>query len=159
MLSHMANVQLTGSERTVVYKDLATQRILCFGLENAEPVVPPGTRYVSYVLLHASEIERWSKRYQEQCARDREQAFVRTLEREKPFRQAVRDAVVARNQHLDPWNRAINLRMLEAQDTLYQRILESRRRAEVCIVAEKYEATSDSVKVALDSPHIRPNNA
>jgi hypothetical protein len=153
------NVQLTGGEKTVVYQDLDTKRILCFGIEGAAPVVPPGTRYRSEVLLHARDIERWSKRYQIQCAEDREQATVRRLEAERPFRKAVRDAIVERNSGLDQWNQAINLRMLDAQDTMYERILESRRRAEVCIVAEKYEATSDSVKVALDSPHIRPNNA
>jgi hypothetical protein len=64
-----------------------------------------------------------------------------------------------RNQHLDPWNRDINLRMMDAQDKMYDRILESRRKAEVCIVAEKYDENSDSVKMALDSPLLRPNNA
>lgn len=153
------NVQLTGGEKTVVYVDLDTRRILCFGPENANPVVPAGTRYRSETLLHAYQIERWSKRYQEQCAHDRDEAAVRTLEREAPFRKAVRDAVEMRNQSLDPWNREINRRMMDAQDTMYRRVIEARRKAEVCIVAEKYDENSDSVKMALDSPHIRPNNA
>ncbi len=154
----MANVQLGSTERTVVWVDIDTKRILAFGIEGANPVVPAGTRYRGETLLHAHDIERWSKKYQAQCAEDREQASVRRLESEKPFRQAVREAILARNRHLDPWNADINLRMLDAQDKLYDRILESRRHAEVCIVAEKYEASSDSVKVALDSPLIRPNN-
>lgn len=155
----MSNVQLGSSERTVVYTDLDSRRILCFGIEGAPPVVPLGTRYRSETLLHASDIERYSKKYQEQCARDRDEAAVRTLEREAPFRKAVRDAVIDRNSSLDPWNREINIRMMDAQDTMYQRVIEARRRAEVCIVAEKYTADSDSVKMALDSPHIKANNA
>lgn len=152
-------VQLTGSERTIVYRDLDTHRILCFGIVGADPVVPRGTRYEAIELLHASDIERWSKRYQEQCATDRDQATVRRLEAERPFRQAVRQAVLDRNNRIDKWNQDINLRILDAQDKLYERILESRRKAEVCIVAEKYDANADSVKMALDSPQIRPNNA
>lgn len=155
----MSNVQLTKKETTVVYIDTDSKRILCFGPDGYPPVLPSGTRYTSETLNHASDIERWSKKYQEQCALDRDQAAVRTLERERPFRQAVRAAIEERNNSLDPWNRDINLRMLAAQDTLYERILESRRKAEVCIVAEKYSADSDSVKMAMDSPHIRPNNA
>lgn len=143
----------------MVYRDLDTKRILCFGIEGADPVVPLGTRYESFTLLHSSEIERWSKRYQEQCARDREETTVRRLEAERPFRQSVRDAVIARNANLDPWNRDINLRMLDAQDTMYMRVLDARRKAEVCIVAEKYDADSDSVKIAMDSPSIKANNA
>lgn len=155
----MANVQLAAKERTVVFRDLDSGRILAFGIEGADPFVPVGTRYESFVVHHAYELERWSKQYQEQCALDREQTTVKRLEAERPFRQAVREAVIARGAHLDPWNRDINIRLLDAQDTMYQRILESRRKAEVCIVAEKYDADSDSVKMAMDSPHIKANNA
>ena len=155
----MANVQLAEREQTVVFRDLDTKRILCFGIVGADPVVPLGTRYESIVLMHAKDIERWSLRYQEQCSRDREATTVRRLEAERPFRQAVRDAVIQRNSKLDPWNRDINLRMLDAQDTMYQRVLDARRKAEVCIVAEKYTADSDSVKMAMDSPMIKANNA
>ena len=155
----MGNVQLVGKEVTVVFKSLDTGRILGFGVEGMPLVAPPGTRYTSTVLNHAADIERYSQQYREQCACDREEATVRRLESERPFRQAIRAAVMERNQHLDPWNRDINLRMMDAQDKMYDRILESRRKAEVCIVAEKYDENSDSVKMALDSPLLRPNNA
>lgn len=154
----MPNVQLTGGEATVVYTDLDTGRILAFGPVGARPVVPAGTRYQSELLAHASDIERWSRRYQIQCQRDRDEAAVNRLESERPFRAALKSAILERNNQLDPWNRDINLRMIEAQDKLYERILESRRKAEVCIVAEKYTADSDSVKMAMDSPLITPRS-
>lgn len=95
------------------------------------------------------------KKYREQNNRDREEATVRKLESERPMRDAIRAAVLERNNGLDPWNRDINLSMLRSMDTMYERVLNSRRKQEAVLVAEQYEAGKTSADVAADSPIVR----
>lgn len=154
----MENVQLTGRERTVVYRDLDSSRILGFGIDGAPPInVPHGIRYETIVVLHARDLDRFMDQYRQQHVRDEEEAAIRKLERERDFRKANRDAIIARNAHLDPFNRDVNLRMLEAQDRIYERILNQRLKAVPRLAAEMYEEGGNEdriVKDALNGRHI-----
>lgn len=147
-----ANVQLTGKERTVVYRDLDSGRILSFGVAGALPLnVPDGIRWEAVECLHASDLDRYMDQYRRQHIEDEERAAVRKLEREREFRKAVRDSIVARNRHLDPWNQGINLRMLDAQDKMYDRILMQRMRAVPKLVAEMYEEGGNQERIVKDA--------
>lgn len=146
------NVQLTGKERTVVYRDLDSGRILSFGIAGAPPLnVPQGIRWEAVECLHASDLDRYMDQYRQQHIEDEERAAVRKLERERDFRKSVRDAIVARNRHLDLWNQQINLRMLDAQDKLYDRILTQRMRAVPKLVAEMYEEGGNQDRIVKDA--------
>ena len=147
----MGNVQLTGRERTCVYRELGTSRILSFGIDGAPPLhVPPGIRYETIPCLHAHDLDRFMDQYRQQHIDDEERAAVDKLERERGFRKAVRDAVIARNAHLDQFNRDVNLRMLDAQDKLYERILSQRMRAVPQLAAERYEQGGDETRIVRD---------
>ena len=151
-LSDMGNVQLCKTERTCVYKDLDTGRILSFGIAGAPPLnVPDGIRYEAIECLHASDLDRFMDQYRQQHIEDEERAAVSKLERERGFRKSVRDSVIARNAHLDPFNRDVNLRMLDAQDKLYERILSQRIRAVPKLAAEMYEQGGDDMKIVKDA--------
>lgn len=154
----MGNVQLTGSERTCVWIDSDSKRIIGFGPEGAKPKAPPGSRITSYTCLHAHELDRWMNKYREQCDRDSDESTVRKMEQERPMRNAIREAVLERNKHVDPMNRDLNLRSLELMDTMYERILARRRQAETFLAAEAYEAGTKSTDVALDSPFLKTVN-
>jgi hypothetical protein len=57
---------------------------------------------------------------------------------------------VARNVHLDAFNRDVNIRMLDAQDTMYERILSQRIRAIPKLAAEMYEQGGDDTRIVAD---------
>jgi hypothetical protein len=146
------NVQLTGKEKTVVYRDLDSGRILCFGVEGAPPMgLPRNIRYEAITVLHAHDLDRFMDQYRAQHIRDEETTAINKLEREKGFRKAVRDAVVARNRHLDKWNQDVNLRMLDAQDKMYDRVLTARMRAVPRLAAEMYDAGGDETRIVKDA--------
>ena len=148
----MGNVQLCGKERTVVYRDLDSSRILGFGIEGAPPInCPEGIRYEMITVLHARDLDRFMDQYREQHIRDEEQAAVKKLERERGFRKANRDAILARNSQLDPFNRAVNLRMLDAQDRMYEETLSRRLKAIPRLAAEMYEAGGDETRIVKDA--------
>lgn len=152
ILNAMSNVQLTGQERTCVYREIGTGRILSFGISGAPPLnVPEGIRYETVECLHASYLDRFMDQYRQQHIDDEERAAVRKLERERDFRKSVRDAIVARNRHLDAFNRDVNLRMLDAQDKLYERILTQRLRAIPKLAAEMYEEGGDDSRIVKDA--------
>lgn len=113
--------------------------------------VAPGIRYETIEVLHAHDLDRFMDQYREQHIRDEESAVVAKLERERGFRKSVRDAVMARNQHLDAWNRDVNIRMLDAQDKIYERILTSRLRAVPKLVSEAYETGGDDERIIKDA--------
>ena len=146
------NVQLSGKERTVVYRDLDSGRILGFGIDGAPPInAPQGIRYETIVVFHAKDLDRFMDQYREQHIRDEEQAVVAKLKREEGFRKANRDAILARNPGLDPLNQAINLRMLEAQDRLYEQTTSRRLRAIPRLAAEMYEQGGDDTRIVKDA--------
>ena len=148
----MSNVQLTGRERTCVFRELGTGRILSFGISGAPPLnVPEGIRYETIECVHASDLDRFMDQYRQQHIDDEERAAVRKLERERDFRKSVRDSIIARNRHLDAFNRDVNLRMLDAQDKIYERILTQRMRAVPKLAAEMYEAGGDDSRILNDA--------
>lgn len=106
--------------------------------------VPPGMRYEAIDCLHASDLDRYMNQYRQQHIEDEERAAVRKLEKEAVFRKANRDAVLAHSAHLDPFNRDINMRMLDAQDKMYERILYQRIRAIPKLASEMYEEGGQS---------------
>jgi hypothetical protein len=134
-----------------VYRELSSGRILSFGIEGAPPInVPEGMRYETVTCLHASDLDRFMDQYRQQHIDDEERAAVKKLEKERGFRKAVRDAIVARNVHLDAFNRDVNIRMLDAQDTMYERILSQRIRAIPKLAAEMYEQGGDDTRIVAD---------
>jgi hypothetical protein len=146
------NVQLTGTERTVVFREVGTNRILSFGIAGAPPLsVPQGIRYETIECLHASDLDRFMDQYRQQHIDDEERAAVRKLEKERDFRKSVRDAIIARNRHLDAFNRDINLRMLDAQDKIYERILTQRMKAVPKLTAEMYDEGGDDTRIVKDA--------
>jgi hypothetical protein len=151
----MSNVQLSSRESVVVYRDPETKRILGFGPEYAKPAFPAGTKYTSETCLHASDVERRMMEYREQCLRDAEASTLRKLERERPIRDSIRSAVLARNSEVDPWNRDVNNALLRTWDHFYQRACNARLKAEVCTVAEKYDASKTTEQIANESRYIQ----
>lgn len=151
----MANAQLGIQERTVVYRDLDTKRILGFGPENFPPAVPAGTKYTATVCYSAKAIERGAEEYRAQSLRDREETSLRRLEAERPIRTAIKDALAERNRHLDPKNRDYNNAMLKLMDHFYESSVAARQKVEVCIAAEKYEASKSSGDVTLENKKIK----
>ena len=148
----MGNVQLCGKERTVVYREIGTSRILGFGIEGAPPInCPEGLRYETITVFHAGELDRFMDQYRAQHIRDEEQAALVKLNRERSFRQSNRSAIIARNAHLDPFNQAVNLRMLDAQDKMYEETLSRRLRAVPRLAAEMYEAGGDDTRIVKDA--------
>ena len=151
-MANTESVQLAGKERTCVYRELGTGRILSFGVEGAPPLhVPPGIRYETVPCLHAWELDRFMDQYRKQHIEDEERAAVEKLERERGFRKANRDAILARNAHLDQFNRDVNLRLLDAQDKIYERILSQRMRAIPQLAAERYEQGGDDTRIVKDA--------
>lgn len=147
----MDNVQLTGRERTCVYRDLDNGRLLGFGIDGAPPInCPQGIRYETIIVFHARDLDRFMDQYREQHIRDEENAAIRKLESERAFRKANRDAIIARNAHLDQFNRDVNMRLLDAQDKIYERILTQRLRAIPKLAAEMYEAGGDDTRIVKD---------
>lgn len=151
----MHNVQLTHRERTQVYIEIDTNRILGFAPENARPMLPKDVRYKTHVCYFASEIEKYAARYREQCLRDAEESTMRKLESERPFRNALRQAVIDRSNNLDPWNRDVNMALLKVMDHFYERALNARMSVEACIAAEKYEESKKSTDIAMESYAIK----
>jgi hypothetical protein len=148
------NIQLGDQEKSQVYFDADSGRILGFGPLGARPSIPAGWRYRTHVCLHAWEIERYAKQYREQMLRDEEQATLRSLEKEAPFRNAIRESILQRNRELessgDPSDRRnirINEALLKVQDTYYQWAKEARSKAEICVTAEKFEAGKTAVEI------------
>lgn len=152
-LPPMKPVQLSQSERAQVYLDPDTKRVLGFGPEGAVPLFPLGTRYTTQILYHARDIERFADRYREQCFRDSEEKTLASIEREAPIRKAIRDAILERNKHVDERNKAKNLAMLKVMDHFYEKTRAARQKMEVTIAAERYEAGTDSIDVAKQSPY------
>ena len=151
-MAETQNVQLTGKERTVVYKDLDSGRILSFGIEGAPPLhVPPGIRYETIPCLHAWELDRFMDQYRQQHIEDEERAAITKLHTEAGFRKAVRESVLARNVHLDQFNRDVNRRMLDAQDKIYERILNQRIKAIPRLAAEMYDQGGDDTRIVKDA--------
>ena len=146
------SVQLTGKERTCVFRDLDSGRILSFGISGCPPLnVPQGIRYETIVCFHASELDRYMNQYRQQHKDDEEQAAVRKLEREKAFRKSVRDGILARNSQLDRWNAAVNIRVLDTWDREYDRILKQKMEAIPRLVAEMYEEGGDQTRIVKDA--------
>lgn len=149
------NVQLSHSERTVCYRDLETKRILGFGPEGFPPAAPAGVKYTATVCYSAKAIERFAEEYRSQSLRDREETSLRRLEAERPIRQAIKSALAERNNHLDPKNRDYNNAMLRVMDHFYDTAVEARQKVEVCIAAEKYEASKTSGDITLENSKIQ----
>jgi hypothetical protein len=138
----MMNVQLKQSERSQVYIDTQTKRILGFGPEGAEPsLTSEQKKHLSVeICYHVADIERYMKKFREQSLHDEEEASLRKLERERPIRKALRDAIVERNGHVSPWNQAVNNALIKSMDYYYEQSVSARQRAEVAMMAERYDA-------------------
>ena len=135
-----------------MYREIGTGRILSFGIDGAPPlIVPEGIRYETIPCLHARDLDRFMDQYRQQHIEDEERAAVAKLEKERAFRKSVRDSIISRNKHLDAFNRDVNLRMLDAQDKLYERILSQRLRAIPKMAAEMYEEGGNQERIVKDA--------
>lgn len=146
-----SNVQLSQSERCVVFRDANTKRILGFGIEGIAPSFPKGTKILSEVCYHAHEMDRRAQEYRDQCKIDAEISTQQKLEYDQPMRKAIKDAIREHNNHCSPWNRHLNNALLKVMDKYYEDALSARRNAEVALVAEKYEACKTSTEIAMES--------
>lgn len=147
----MSNVQLTGKERSCVYRDLDTGRILSVGIDGYPPLnVPAGIRWEAIPCLHAKDLDRFMDQLRQQHKEDEEQAAVRKLEREREFRKSVRDGIIERNKKVDRWNKDVNLAALNAYDKMYDRILNQRIRAIPKLAGEMYEQGGDDSRILKD---------
>ena len=137
---------------TIVFLDLDTKRVLGFAPEGATPAFPPGTRYETKIPFDTLELEKLVKRFHEEGLRDVEEKTMRQVMREAPIRKAIRDALIARSQHLDPLNKALNYAILGVMDERYRAAMEAKTKYETFLVAQAYEDGKAGEDVALEHP-------
>lgn len=148
----LMNTQLGERERTVVFRDLDSERILGFGPELLKPVFPAGVRYTETVLTSALEIEKWVKRYREQQERDAEEKTYRQLAREKPIRDSIKAALNARSSSISAANQALNRMLIRLMDERYDAMMRAKAKPEVYGMAEAYDESHASEDIALENP-------
>lgn len=144
----MRNVQLTQKEQTCVYLSRSTGRILGFGHESMQPLYREGWK--REVLKHAADIDRWARRYARQEAEDQQNEDYLRTEREKPARQAIRQALLERRPHVDAAGQRyidVNLRLMEMRE---ERARERKHTA--CLLIEMYDEDKRAEDIALDCP-------
>ena len=149
------NVQLSSREAIKVYIEQDTDRILGFAPENGRFLGAAGFRYKTHTLLHASEIERYVKKYREQQERDAYESTLLRIKREERFRKSLASSIRDRNQHVNQFNRDLNNTLIRLMDERYDQIIQSMLNPQVYGMAEAYEATTTSHEVALDSPYFK----
>jgi hypothetical protein len=148
----VANVQLSENEQTCVYFSTLTGRILGFGHASMAPVFTEGWR--REVLYHASAIDRMADRYRAQELEDSQREDFERTEREAPARNAIRQALMDRRNHVDGGNRQfidVSLRLMD------QRAERARqRKQQTYLLCEKYDASRTQEDIALDCPAFGP---
>lgn len=137
---------------TVAFIDLDTKRILGFAPEGCSPHFPPGTRYETKIPFDALELEKLVKRFHEEGLRDVEEKTMRQVMREAPQRKAIRDALIARSAHLDPFNRDLNYAILGVMDQRYRAALDAKTKYDTFLVAQAYEDGKAGEDVAMEHP-------
>lgn len=143
----MQNVQLTAKEAVKVYVEVETGRILGFSPEHANLLGRPRyIRYTSILLLHARDIEAWVAKYRIQQERDAEESTLRQIEREAPFRKALRDAIRERSKHVNKFNQALNETLVKLMDRRYDQIMQSKAKPVIQGMAESSEANPHAVE-------------
>lgn len=148
----LMNTQLGERERSVIFKDLDSKRILGFGPEMLKPVFPAGVRYTETVITSALEFEKWVKQYREQQERDAEEKTYRQLAREKPIRDSIKAALTARNSSISPANRDLNRVLIRLMDERYDAMMSAKAKPEVYGMAEAYDESHGSEDIALENP-------
>jgi hypothetical protein len=146
------NAQLCQSERTVVYLEARSRRIIGFGQENVRPVLPAGTRFITEICYHAWDSDRWVRKFREQWRQDQELDNFNQIAREKPMRDAIKDALRARNAHIDPLNRAQNEAMIKVMDFQYEQAMARKLRKEITLTAERWDASVKPEDIATSDP-------
>jgi hypothetical protein len=137
---------------TVAFIDLDSKRILGFSPEGCTPNFPPGTRYETKIPFDTLELEKLVKRFHEEGLRDVEEKTMRQVMLEAPIRKAIRDALIARSQHLDPLNKALNYAILGVMDERYRAAMDAKTKYETFLVAQAYEESKAGEDVALEHP-------
>ncbi len=148
----MSDVQIGAKERAVVYIDPKTKRILGFGQENTKPLFPRGTKYLTEVLYHAWDMDRWSRKFREQWREDQQRDNYNVYTREKPMRDAIKAALRARNSEIDPLNRAQNEMMIKVMDYQYDQAMARKLRKEVSLAAERWDESRTGEDIAVSDP-------
>lgn len=141
--------------KTVVFVDLDSQRILGFGPEGLNPIVPAGIRYETKIPFDTIELEKWVNRYRQEQKSDLEEKTYRQFMREAPVRKAMREQLLARNNHVSPANRALNNALADLMDSRYQKTMEHKMKAETFLVAEAHDESKYGEDIACDSPAFR----
>jgi hypothetical protein len=141
--------QIAEKERSVVYIEAKTKRILGFGQSGTRPFFPRGTRYTTETLYHAWDIERCAKAFREQWRRDQELDNYNQIAREKPMRDAIKSALRARASEIDPLNRAQNEAMIKVMDFQYEQAMARKLRKEVTVTAELWDEKKKPEDVAV----------
>lgn len=146
------NVQITCHERSVVFIDPKTRRILGFGQDGVRPLFPAGTRYMKEVLYHSWDMDRYARLFREQWKRDQEINNYNQIAREKPMRDAIKDALRARAPHISALNRAQNEAMIRVMDFQYDQAIKAKMRQEVTLTAERWDEKKTEQDIALSDP-------
>lgn len=151
----MGNVQLGEREAVRVFLEYPSKRILGMAPSSIMAPLLPGLRFTSEVLLHSWEIESWLKKWREQ---QKYEAILRTevqAQRDSVFRNSIAAQIRSRNQHVDPWNRDENNRLLQKMDADYDTKLKKQMNPQLYGVAESSEASKSADEIALDSPYFK----
>lgn len=147
--------QIGPKVKTVVFVDLDTKRVLGFAPEGLKPVVPCGTRYETKTPFDTMELEKWVNRYREEQKSDLEEKTYRQFSREAPVRKAMRDALLSRNNHVSPANRALNIALADLMDSRYKKTMDAKMKAETFLVAEAYDESKYGEDIACESPFFK----
>lgn len=140
---------------TVVFVEQDTKRILGFAPEGLTPMFPAGTRYDTKTPFDVIEMENWLKKYRAQQKFDAETKAYRQIMREKPMRDSIRSAILARNNQVNPLNRDLNNALITFMDAEYDRIMAQLANPDVFGVAEAYEETKSGEDLAIEAPIFR----
>ena len=148
----MGNVQLTKREAPVVYLEVGTGKVLDFGKAGQTPVFPKGTLYRTESLLHVSDIDRYIKQYRDQWRADREVKIFNQIQKEKPTRDRIKELIRSRAPHVDQRNRDQNEAMIRYMDARYDATMAAKLKQEVCLTAERFDATRKEQDIAVSDP-------
>lgn len=141
--------------KTIVFVDEDTKRILGFGPEGISPRFPAGVRVIEKIPFDALEYEGWLKRYREQAHLDAQEKAYRRIERERPIRDKIKDAIRARNNVVNALNRDHNNAVIKFMDWEYDRIMAQQANPETFGMAEAYDEHKIGEDLALESPMFR----
>lgn len=146
----MRNVQLTARESVKVFVEVGSKRILGIAPASCKLLGAYGVKYTEETLVHARDIEKWISRLGEQTRRDAEISTARQIQREKKFRQAIRDKLLERNKHVNKYNQDLTNAFIRLMDQKYDRMLQAKMNPVTHGMAQAQEESKSRDNEVLD---------